>query len=178
MLNGAVLCRAVLNCAVLCLAVLTCAVLCSAVLNCALLCRAVLSCAVLCRAVLHCAVLCSAVLSCAVLCLAVLNDAVLSRAVLNGAVLCRTVLNGAVLCCAGELRERPGKQGRDVACSWGRERVVPGLVLILWAQVCRTLWDTVCEAKKNASWATSTHVIVTRAFHVRFPRVRVLEPPR
>ena len=45
--------------------------------------------------------------------------AVLCRAVLNGAVLCRAVLNCAVLCCAGELRERPGKQGRDVACSWG-----------------------------------------------------------
>ena len=77
---------------------------------------------------LGCAVLCGAVLSCAVLCRAVLNGAVLCLAVLNGAVLCRAVLNGAVLCCAGELRERPGKQGRDVACSWGRERVVAGLL--------------------------------------------------
>ena len=54
--------------------------------------------------------------------------AVLCRAVLNGAVLCCAVLTGAVLCCAGELRERPGKQGRDVACSWGCERVVAGLL--------------------------------------------------
>ena len=93
-----------------------------------LVCRAVLIGAVSCRAVLNCAVLCRAVLSFAVLCRAVLHCAVLCRAVLSCAVLCRAVLNGAVLCCAGELRERPGKQGRDVACSCGRERVVAGLL--------------------------------------------------
>ena len=133
----------------LCRAVLKCAVLCCAVLNCAVLCRAVLSCAVLCRAVLHCAVLCGAVLICALPC----------RAVVNGAVLCRAVLHCAVLCCAGDLRERP-------ACSWGHESLVARLVLISWAQVRRTLWDTVCGAKTNASWTTITHLIVTRAFHV------------
>ena len=83
-----------------------------------------------------------------------------------------------MLCCVGELRERPAKQGRDVARSLGRERFVAGLVLICWVQVLWTLWDTVCEAKKNASWATTTQVIVTRAFHVWFPLVLVLEPSR